>query len=47
MVRHGMDNDNYRGGWSDLGLIEEGIEQAKLLAKYLRHLLLEFTKLSI
>ncbi len=35
IVRHGMDNENYRGGWSDLGLIEEGMEQAKLLANYL------------
>ncbi|MEW8995701.1 histidine phosphatase family protein [Clostridium sp.] len=35
LVRHGQDDDNYRGGWSNLGLIEEGIEQAKLLANYL------------
>jgi len=35
LVRHGQDDDNYRGGWSHLGLIEEGIEQSKLLANYL------------
>lgn len=35
-VRHGKDDDRYRGGWSELDLIPEGIEQAKLLAKYLK-----------
>lgn len=35
LIRHGKDNDNYRGGWSDLGLVEEGINQSKLLGKYL------------
>lgn len=24
LVRHGKDDDNYRSGWSDLGLVEEG-----------------------
>ena len=31
-VRHGKDDENYRGGWSNLGLIPEGVEQAKKLA---------------
>lgn len=35
LVRHGKDYDDYRGGWSDLGLIEEGIQQAKLLGNHL------------
>lgn len=35
-IRHGKDDDRYRGGWSDLDLIPEGIEQAKKLAKHLR-----------
>ena len=35
-VRHGKDDDRYRGGWSDLDLLPEGVEQAKQLAKYLR-----------
>lgn len=35
-VRHGKDDDQYRGGWSDLDLIPEGREQAKQLAKHLR-----------
>lgn len=34
-VRHGKDDDKYRGGWSDLDLIPEGVEQAKRLAKHL------------
>lgn len=35
LVRHGSDDDKYRGGWSELGLTEEGIEQSKQLGKYL------------
>lgn len=35
-VRHGKDDDRYRGGWSNLDLIPEGIEQAKQLAKHLK-----------
>ncbi len=35
-VRHGKDDDRYRGGWSNLDLIPEGIEQAKKLAKHIK-----------
>lgn len=35
-VRHGKDDDRYRGGWSNLDLIPEGVEQAKKLAKHLK-----------
>ena len=35
-VRHGKDDDRYRGGWSHMDITEEGIEQAKKLAKHLR-----------
>lgn len=35
LVRHGKDDENYRGGWSDLGLVEEGIIQSQLLGEYL------------
>ncbi|MBD5526302.1 MAG: histidine phosphatase family protein [Lachnospiraceae bacterium] len=35
-VRHGKDDDRYRGGWSNLDLIPEGVEQAKKLASYLK-----------
>ncbi len=34
-VRHGKDDDNYRGGWSNLDLTPEGILQAENLAKHL------------
>jgi broad specificity phosphatase PhoE len=34
-VRHGKDDDRYRGGWSNMDLIPEGMEQAKRLAKHL------------
>lgn len=35
LVRHGKDYEDYRGGWSNLGLIEEGINQSKKLAEHL------------
>ena len=31
-IRHGKDDENFRGGWSNLGLVPEGVEQAKQLA---------------
>ncbi len=34
-VRHGKDDERCRGGWSDLGLVQEGHEQAQKLAVYL------------
>lgn len=35
-IRHGKDDDRYRGGWSDLDLTPEGKQQAKLLADHLK-----------
>ncbi len=35
LVRHGKDEEGYRGGWSQRGLIEEGRSQSKQLADYL------------
>lgn len=35
-IRHGKDDENFRGGWSNLGLVPEGVEQAEQLAKYLK-----------
>ena len=35
LVRHGDDDERYRGGWSQLPLIEEGIEKSKKLADFL------------
>ena len=36
LIRHGKDDDRYRGGWSNLGLIKEGEEQSQRLASYLK-----------
>ena len=35
LVRHGKDDENYRGGWSNLPLTEEGKNQIKKLAEFL------------
>lgn len=37
LVRHGMDEEGYRGGWSQRGLIEQGIIQSEKLGEYLYH----------
>ena len=34
-IRHGKDDDRYRGGWSNLDLIDEGYEEATRLSSYL------------
>lgn len=36
LVRHGMDEEGYRGGWSQRGLVEEGIIQSRKLGRYLK-----------
>lgn len=36
LVRHGKDEDGFRGGWSTFDLIEEGRNQALKLASYLQ-----------
>ncbi|MWV43363.1 histidine phosphatase family protein [Paenibacillus sp. HJL G12] len=35
LVRHGMDEDGFRGGWSQRGLIDRGVLQSRLLGEYL------------
>lgn len=35
LIRHGKDDDRYRGGWANLGLIEEDEKQARQLADFL------------
>ena len=35
IIRHGDDDERYRGGWSNLPLIDVGIEKCKKLADYL------------
>ncbi len=34
-IRHGKDDSNYRGGWSNLKLIPQGVQQALYLAHFL------------
>lgn len=41
-VRHGQDEEGYRGGWSQRGLIDEGIRQAEKLGQYLNEHKFEF-----
>ena len=36
LVRHGRDDESVRGGWSGQSLTEEGVQQAKRLAEYVR-----------
>ena len=36
-IRHGKDDDNYRGGWSNRNIINEGVEQANKLGIYLKN----------
>ena len=37
LIRHGEDDSSFRGGWSNLGLTENGIIQSKELAKKLKN----------
>lgn len=36
LMRHGLDDETYIGGWSDVDLVEEGIKQVNETAKYLK-----------
>lgn len=36
LIRHGKDEEKFRGGWSQRGLIQEGIQQSKKLGEYLK-----------
>ena len=36
-IRHGKDDDRYRGGWSDLDITDEGKKQAEELSKHLEN----------
>lgn len=35
-IRHGIDDEGYRGGWSQRGLVVEGYRQAERLGRYLK-----------
>lgn len=41
-VRHGKDDDTYRGGWSDLDLLPEGKQQAKDLAAFFKANIIDY-----
>ena len=34
-IRHGKDDEAYRGGWSGLGLLDEGKRQPRAVADYI------------
>jgi broad specificity phosphatase PhoE len=36
LVRHGKDDEGYRGGWSQRGLMTQGYRQAEKLGRYLK-----------
>ena len=35
LLRHGLDDENYIGGWSNVNLISEGIKQVEDVSKYI------------
>ena len=41
LMRHGLDDERFIGGWSDIGLVEEGKIQVKRATKYLLTLPIE------
>ena len=45
LVRHGLDDEGYIGGWSNASLIEEGIEQIKNSTKFLLDNNIKFDKI--
>ena len=34
-MRHGQDDENYIGGWSDVELIQSGINDAELVGEWI------------
>ncbi|WP_313636969.1 histidine phosphatase family protein [Paenibacillus sp.] len=36
LIRHGKDEEGFRGGWSQRGLIPEGVEQSQQLGRYFK-----------
>lgn len=45
IVRHGLDDESYIGGWSDVDLIKEGISQVKETCKYIKKHNIKFDKI--
>lgn len=38
LLRHGLDDENFIGGWSDVDLTKEGIKQVEEVTKYIKKL---------
>lgn len=45
LLRHGLDDENYVGGWSDVSLIDIGISQIENISKYLKENNITFEKI--
>ena len=45
LVRHGLDDETHIGGWSDVSLIDEGIEQIKATRRFLKDNNIPFDKI--
>lgn len=45
LLRHGLDDEAYLGGWSDVDLLDEGIEQVTLSALKMKELDLKIDKI--
>ena len=41
LMRHGLDDERYIGGWSDVGLIDKGIKQVEDSTNYLKRLTID------
>ena len=35
LIRHGLDDENYIGGWSDVDLIDKGVKQVQDSIKFI------------
>ena len=45
LLRHGLDDETYLGGWSDVDLIEEGIKQVEVSTLKMKELNLKIDKI--
>ena len=44
LLRHGLDDEKYIGGWSDVSLVRDGIKQVELVKDYVSNNI-EFNKI--
>lgn len=45
LLRHGLDDEKYMGGWSDVDLIDEGINQVHEISKFIKNNNLKIDKI--